>query len=68
MSRLLATPLALFLSLSWLAAFAADAADAPAETASPLVVIGFLVVLVGSCLGYVGYMAWAQKRTGGKEE
>jgi len=68
MSRLSSKLLAFLLSLSWLAAYAADAADAPVEKASPVVVIGFLVLLVGACVGYFVYAAWANKRKPGKDE
>ena len=65
MSRIPSKLFALFLSLSWLPAFAVEAAkDAPAESASPLVVIGFLLVFVASCAGYVAYAMWSGRKKG----
>jgi hypothetical protein len=63
LSRL--SPLSLFL-LQSLPAFAAD--EAPVEKASPVVVIGFLVLLVGACVGYGIYLVWAQKQKAQKDD
>ena len=69
MSRLVSKLFTLFLPLAGLTAYAIDAAnDAPAETANPLVVIGFLVLFVGSCAGYVGYLLWSGRRKAGKDK
>ena len=62
MSRLESKLFALAAALAWLPAFAIDAADAPAETASPMVVAGFFVLLLGGCAGYVGYLIWSAKK------
>lgn len=61
MSRLVArlSPLAFFLPL--LARAAEAAKDAPAEKADPIVVIGFLFVLLASCGGYAAYL-WKSKK------
>ena len=40
--------------------------DAPVEKADPIVVVGFLVLFIGACLGYVGWLMYTQK--GKKEE
>ena len=59
---------ALVPSLSWLPAFAQEAAkEAPVEKADPMVVIGFLLFLVGSCAGYVAYMYWSRRKSGKDE-
>ena len=61
MARILS---ALPLFLYSVAAVAADAAkEAPVEKADPLVIVGFLVLFVGGCAGYVAYL-WYTK---GKE-
>ena len=67
MSRLIArlSPLA---SLLPLLAHAAEAAkDAPADKADPIVVIGFLVLLLGSCAAYAAYL-WKSKKGEQKPE
>jgi hypothetical protein len=57
------TLLSLVLSLLPLFAFAqAKAAEAPAETASPLVVIGFIALFVGACIAYVIYAVLINKK------
>ena len=57
MSRLL-----LLLSLTPLFALAQGAAaEAPVEKASPLTVLLFLALFVGSCLGYGAYVWWRRK-------
>jgi hypothetical protein len=58
MSRLL-----ILLSLTPLFAFAQDAAEAPVEKASPLTVIVFLALFVGSCIGYFAYIWWQKKKS-----
>ena len=57
------TLLSFVLSLLPLIAFAQEkAADAPAEAASPVVVIAFLALFVGACLAYVIYAVIATKK------
>ena len=68
MSRLLSRLSALVLLFPCLAAYAAAAADAPAEQASPMVVIGFLVLLVGACVGYGLYLVRSHKDKSPKSE
>lgn len=51
----------LFLAAPFLAR-AADAADAPAEQASPITVILFLVLFIGACVAYVAYAWWTRKK------
>ena len=41
----------------------AETAEAPAEKASPIVVVVFLVLFVGGCAGYFVYMWWEQRKT-----
>ena len=67
MSRLIArlSPVAALLPLL---AFAQEAAkDAPAEKADPVVVIGFLILLLASCGGYAAYL-WKGKKGEQKHE
>ena len=60
MSRLLP---GIFIPLASLAAFAQDVKpEPPVEHASPLVVAVFLVLFVGSCLAYGGYLLWRGKK------
>ena len=66
MARLLSRLPVLFLFLQWLPAYAIE--EAPVEKASPLVVISFLVLLVGACVGYGIYLLMAQKGKPGKDE
>ncbi len=40
----------------------AETAEAPAEKASPIVVVVFLVLFVGGCAGYFLWMWWEQKK------
>ena len=40
----------------------AQTAEQPAEKASPLTVVIFLVLFVGSCVAYVGYVWWTNKK------
>lgn len=66
MARLLSRFPALFLLLQWLPAFAAE--EAPVEKASPIVVIGFLVLFLGACAGYGVYLLMSQKGKPEKDE
>lgn len=62
MIRLLARLSALIPLFPALCAYAVEAAkDAPAEQASPAVVIGFLVLLVGGCVAYFVYLMKSKK-------
>jgi hypothetical protein len=56
------TLLSLVLSLLPLFAFAQAAADAPVETASPLVVIAFVALFLGACIAYVIYAVLINKK------
>ncbi len=40
----------------------AQATEAPTEHASPLTVIVFIVMFVGSCVGYFAYIWWGRKK------
>ena len=63
MVRLLCSP---FLMLA-LNAFA-QAEEVPAEKASTATVVIFLVLFIGSCVGYVAYTLWtAQKKVNAKD-
>ena len=64
-ARLISRLSPLFLLLFWLPAYAVE--EAPVEKASPIVVIGFLVLLVGACVGYGVYLLMAQKGKNDKE-
>lgn len=64
-SLLLRLP-ALFLFLQCLPAYAIE--EVPVERASPIVVIGFLVLLVGACVGYGVYLRWSKKQEPGKDQ
>ena len=66
MARLLSRLSPLFLLLMWLPAYAAE--EAPVEKASPIVVIGFLVLLFGACAGYGVYLLMANKGKDGKDQ
>lgn len=66
MARLISRLSPLFLFLMWLPAYAAE--EAPVEKASPIVVIGFLVLLVGACAGYGVYLLMAQKGKGENDQ
>ena len=59
MSRLLSAAFCLLASLS---ALAQEAKEVPTEKASPLVVVLFLVIFVGSGVAYAGYLWWQNKR------
>lgn len=52
----------LFFAAPFLARAAAAADEAPAEQASPITVILFLVLFVGACVAYVGYAWWTRKK------
>ena len=39
-------------------AYAQSTADAPAEHASPVAVVIFVVLFIGACVGYVAYTWW----------
>jgi flagellar basal body-associated protein FliL len=52
----------LFFAAPFLARAAAAADEAPAEQASPITVILFLVLFVGACVAYVGYAWWNRKK------
>lgn len=56
----------LYKFLPALVAFSAYAestgADAPADKASPLTVVIFLVLFIGSIAGYFAYLWWQQRR------
>jgi CHASE2 domain-containing sensor protein len=60
--RVMFKTLSRFLPL--LIAFSAYAqTEAPTEKASPLIVVIFLVLFVGSCVGYFAYMWWNQRKS-----
>ena len=40
----------------------AQTADAPTEKASPVTVVIFLLLFVGSIAGYFGYVWWTQRK------
>ena len=66
MSRLLTT---LVLQLAALSVYAQSAKpEAPTEQASPLTVLVFLVLFVGSCLAYAGYIWWRRDKDKSSEE
>ena len=46
-----------------IAASAYADAEVPAEKASPIVVVVFLVLFVGGCAGYFVWMWWEQKKS-----
>ena len=43
-------------------------AEAPTEKASPVTVVIFLVLFVGSCAGYFLYVWWNQRKSRGEGE
>ena len=52
---------ALLLSGYSLAALAQEKAkDAPVEKADPIVIVAFLVLFIGSCVGYVGWLVYTK--------
>ena len=54
----------LYRLLPLLIAFSAYAqAEPPTEKASPVTVIIFLLLFVGSCAGYFAYIWWNQRKT-----
>ncbi len=60
MARLLS---GIYLFLVACAAFAQNStADAPAEHASPVAVMLFLVLFIGSSLGFVAYVWWRGRK------
>ena len=53
----------LLLLLAQLPAWAIDPPkEAAVEKADPMVVVGFLVLFIGGCLGYVAYLMYTQKK------
>jgi hypothetical protein len=66
MARLMSRLSPLLPLLLWLPAFAAD--EVPAEKASPVVVVAFLILLVGSCAAYGIYLIMANKGKPEKDE
>jgi hypothetical protein len=52
----------LFLAAPFLARAADASQEAPAEQASPVTVILFLVLFIGACVAYVGYAWWTRKK------
>jgi hypothetical protein len=65
MSRLLAGALSL---LFLLPALAQEAKEAKTEVASPLAIILFLILFIGSGLAYAAYLWWTHKKEGQKVE
>jgi flagellar basal body-associated protein FliL len=56
------------LALASVAAYAQSAgAEPPVETASPLTVVIFIVLFVGSCVAYVGYTWWSGRKKGKRD-
>jgi flagellar basal body-associated protein FliL len=51
-----------FFLLVAFSAYAQAAAEAPVDKASPVTVIIFLLLFVGSCAGYFVYLWWSQKK------
>ena len=63
MPRLLSKLSALPVMLAGLPALALEGkADAPVEKADPMVVVAFLVLFLGGCLGYVVYLYWSRRK------
>jgi heme/copper-type cytochrome/quinol oxidase subunit 2 len=60
MARLIS---ALILLFSCCVASAQSASEAPAEHASTTTIVVFLVLFVGSCLGYIGYILWDARKS-----
>lgn len=65
MSRLFSHLLPL-LALWTLYAAAATPADAPAEQASPVTVIIFIILFVGGCVAFGAYTWWNSRKSGDK--
>jgi flagellar basal body-associated protein FliL len=63
MSRSFSSLLPLLAAGSLYAA-AATPADAPAEQASPVTVIIFLVLFVGACVAFGAYIWWNSRKAG----
>ena len=62
MSRLLSSALPLAFVLS------AYAQEAPTEKASPLAIILFLILFIGSGVAYAAYLWWTHKKEGKKAD
>jgi hypothetical protein len=60
MVRRLLAPASLL--LAHLPAWAIDPPkEAPVEKADPIVVVGFLVLFIGACVGHVGWLMYTKK-------
>ena len=62
MYRFLCSPFLIFA----MSALAQSAEEAPAEKANIFTVVVFLVLFVGSCLAYFGYVLWAARKKDGE--
>ena len=62
MSRLSSRLLPILALWTFYAAAAATPADAPAEQASPVAVIIFLILFVGGCVAFGAYLWWNSRK------